>query len=464
MMSFNAGIGLAGSLAKGMKSYTNREEIQAKSAEFKLRKTKADVSNNEDAMKAQLDALTAQNKAIIGKQAKSETYQALDLYYSSDGNNKSLNKVLQDNPVVRNAWKGISSIQNIDPATDQKLLNERGIKPEDFNSFRYVKGIMPDGKEQLIDMWNMSLGTGYAQYKDEQSLDMMVKRNKLTEETKKPNMSPIEKKSKYLASQGVEGGSEAKVAGSLYNEEVAGNTPGQLQIADQTVDKLFTTFGDEDGFFSTDFSNSKNRVKAMSMIHGLERYYKINIPAAERADIHDLSALTSLAGLAAEKVTEEVTGAFDSMYQTAKNYVSSSVDTIDAVEGRAAYAQFRNTTRHALFGSALTASEVQSFNEAFGTIRQKYPAVVASFKTALTQTRDKFQSIYDMNNPILMKYYVNKSPEDISKIIRGLDQRLDLLRTEQGIPTKAEQQELTLRGKSVPGKPKSLGELFGEPK
>ena len=126
-------------------------------------------------------------------------------------------------------------------------------------------------------------------------------------------------------------------------------------------------------------------------------------------------------------LTPEVTGALDTTLRNVKNYISDSTDSVDSVAAQSAYGAYRNTIRHALFGSALTETEVTAFNEAFGTLKQKYPAVLTQFKTSIMQLKSKLQTVADTNNPYIAKYYMGKSAEEVDIIIGRLDERLEML-------------------------------------
>ena len=138
MTIVNKGVGLASAFAAGAETYSNREEIQAEAAKFKLQKNVANAQNNPDAIQAQVDAIQAQNRKIINTQAKTETFDALRMY-SKTGKVDNLNQALQNNPTIRKAWRGATALNVIDPVQDQALLNKAGIKK--FNPFRHLKGI-----------------------------------------------------------------------------------------------------------------------------------------------------------------------------------------------------------------------------------------------------------------------------------------------------------------------------------
>ena len=134
-----------------------------------------------------------------------------------------------------------------------------------------------------------------------------------------------------------------------------------------------------------------------------------------------------MAGQVDKTLTSEVTGLFDTWFRDLKKYVTDDVAEVDKQAAASAYGAFRNTVRHALFGSALTDGEIKAFNEAFGTLKQSYPAVVTQFKTALQQTRSKLNTISQLNNPYLAHYYLGKSADELDVVIGRLDERIEYM-------------------------------------
>ena len=74
-------------------------------------------------------------------------------------------------------------------------------------------------------------------------------------------------------------------------------------------------------------------------------------------------------------------------------------------------------------------SEVKNFTKAFGTLAQKYPAVITQFKQAITQTKAKLETVSQLNNPILAHYYMGGSIDDVEDIIYRLDENIKRLST-----------------------------------
>ena len=402
---------------------TNRQAVQTQDAQLKLQENTANAQNTPENINAAIEAVQAQNQAVASKQSRQATFTAFDAY-NADKQPRHLNNLIKSEPSVKEAFGNVISFERANLETDAALLNQFGISEENFNSTRYLKTIMADGTAKIQDVGMLEAATGYLRYVDDRTLDRLIKESELFGTDNQGVAGELEKNANYLAGQGIEGGDEAKIANRLYLDKIAGNSVGQQEQADLAITSLFETFDGEENFFKTDFTKRENRVKAEQYIRRLETYGGIKLSAPDRADLKDLGVLIATADIVGETLTPEVTGAYDSVYRDVKKYVSDEVD--DKVEASAAWTAFRNTTRRAMSGVALTATEVESFNQAFGTLKQKYPAVMAQFKTALIQTRAKLADIYEQNNPILTQYYMGNKTAELDKIIRGIDERLEL--------------------------------------
>ncbi len=427
----SSGGSVARAVTSGLREYSNRvdnrERVQAESAEFRLRKNQANAANDPDSIRERQEALDAQSRALTAKVSKQEAFEAFRMYMHTS-NPKHLTELVKKNPQVANAMGGYTSIQPLDYAMDHNLLTAQGLTADQFSSFRHLKGIQPDGSEELVDIQHLFAGSGFLNTITNEQLDTLIKKKKLFETDGDSSTKPggFEKEARFIAETTDQ--DIADVTSALYQEKLAGNLPGKIEYGREQTQRLFEVFGGEENYFNTDFQDTKNRTMASSYIAAIERAYDAKLSAADRADIKDLNSLITMAQLTEDTLTPEVSGTLDTVLRTAKEYVSNSVKEVDNVQAQSAYAAFRNTVRHALFGSALTDGEIKAFNEAFGNLRQKYPAVVTQFKTALEQTKSKLQTVYDLNDPVLAKYYLGKSTEDIATIIRSIDERIELIR------------------------------------
>lgn len=469
MTDYGSAAGMAHALAQGFSGFAGgikeREEAQRLKEDRDLQlqefqqnqQLRGRQMSNEElrAQQLELDLNDTKNKL-----AQQDTYRAFDAY-SADGNPRHLNRVIQENPTLRELFADTASVDRVDPANDIELIKQAGLTADIFTNpetaqaanKRILKVTRTDGAKQLIDMMQLYAGTGYTKYLSDEDL-----KRRLTE-------AQIGRYEQLSAGGdgggGTEGSDTAMVRnaravaearerirageGTLEDEEIvrfgtqqiAGTTPGKMEYADQSTQSLINSFGDEDTFFSTDFSNPTNFRKAYPYISKIEAAEDIKWTAEEKKQLGNIRSLIAM-GDPAEGLTEADTGLIDSTFNNVKKYIFEEVD--DGVKAASAYAAFRNTARHALYGSALTQGEIDSFNEAFGTLGQKLGPVLQQFKTSLVQVKAQLGSIASMNNPYVAKVRLGIDQENIDDIINSIDQRVEYLNSKLAIAPERKQE------------------------
>ena len=217
----------------------------------------------------------------------------------------------------------------------------------------------------------------------------------------------------------------AKQQANLVKLKTEGRTTKQkdLDAAERETNELLKNFGGEEAFFKTDFSNPKTFNKAWNNVVKINRLEGTELTQKDKDNITDMRSLIGLSKSAA-KLTASQTGIIDSSIKNVKKYITDNAPGVDCT---AAIASFRNTLRHALFGSALTDGEIKAFNEAFGENKQKLGPVLKQFKTALNQIQDKLNSTAALGNPYTMKVMVGADQEKIQAIRDALQQRIDYI-------------------------------------
>jgi hypothetical protein len=110
------------------------------------------------------------------------------------------------------------------------------------------------------------------------------------------------------------------------------------------------------------------------------------------------------------------------MLKTVRTYVS---DNVEGLAATSAYNAFRNTVRHALFGSALTQAEISSFNAAYGTLGQQTGPVLQQFVTSLMQVQAKLAALSNLNDPYVVKARLGKNQEELQATIQAIQERID---------------------------------------
>lgn len=433
-----AGLGKALQVgAQGVAAHQSAKErrstFQRQVAEDKLATSTAQAQNTPEKVQESVDAVSAQNRGIIAKQAKSETFAALRSY-DADSNTKHLNNMLKNSPQLRKLYGNVVSVEKINPAADQALLVREGLDPGAFSNenidnqaflHRILKVTNPDGSQRLVDMQQIMIGTGYSASLTQQDLEASLKRSQIEKNLRgQKGVDPvIQRETEYLAGKGL--GTEEEIAGKLYTHKVAGVTPAKLEIASAAEDSLNTMFGDK--FFETDFSDRGNRVRASKAIREMEQAGGEELSAADRTDLKDINVLIASGTAVADDLSPEATGILDNLTSNVEKYMSD--EKIEHTTGRAAYNAYRNALLRAFGGTAMSDAEVKNFNAAFGTLAQKYPAVLSQFKQAIEQTKAKLETISRVNNPYLAHYYLGTSQDELDSITTRLDRNLDMLST-----------------------------------
>jgi hypothetical protein len=422
----------------------DRQAFQRKAAEDKLATSRATEMNKPDVVQEEVAALRAQNKSLIGAQAKADSYKAFGSY-QADSNVRHLNTALK-NPAIKEAWGGVVSINKVDPTADTELLLKQGYDPGMFTdesvdknalSHRLVKAMYPDGTSEIKDMQQLYVGSGYARSLDDSELENMLTRSQIQKNLRENQGVPstAEKTSKYYAGQGAEGGSESSVAQKMFQKDIAGVTPGKLEIANQAEGTLEETFGGK--FFETNFTDRTNRIKASKAIREIEQAGGEGLAAADKADVKDINVLIASGKAVAEELTPEATGILDNFTSNIEKYMED--EHVESTAGRAAYNAYRNALLRAFGGTAMSDAEVQNFNAAFGTLAQKYPAVISQFKQAITQTKAKLDTVAKLNNPYLAHYYLGTSQDDLDIILSRLDKNMEMIQRHGRVAPKEEQ-------------------------
>ena len=443
-MSF--GTGLANGIAAGIKGYVSghlkgeqllRERERAKQQkalmEMRLQEaqynldTKPPVDDVQRQNELKMQMLEAQTREALNQLAKKDTYEAFRAY-NADGDVEHVNRAIQNNKVLQQLYPDLARVDKVDIEGDAQLIKQAGLSPEDVNDpnfkHRYVKVVRKDGSKYLMDMHKLQAATGYLKHASREELDLALKKATLASKLRGKSYAPsaygkfVEDYKKYHP----EASQEEIDAAYGARERTAKQK--DLEAAQAYTNKLLQEFGGEEGFFSTDFSKRENLTKAYKYISGIEQLEGIKFSEAEKKELNNIRQLIAL-GDPASKLTSQQTGLLDSMMHNVKKYV---YDNVDGVEASSAYASFRNSVRNALFGSALTESEIKSFNEAFGTLKNQTGPVLQQFETALEQVKAKLDSIANMKNPYSAHVRLGADQAKLQKIANALQERIDYIR------------------------------------
>jgi len=187
----------------------------------------------------------------------------------------------------------------------------------------------------------------------------------------------------------------------------------------EVKDALDEAFGGS--FLDADLTVPANRSKAGRLMARIEKDHPMS--AADRKIAVEIRQLTAMADKAGEGMTDEIAGPLDSLFRDVRKYLSNSTKGLDTT---AAYEAYRNTMRHALFGSAQTAQEGVNFTRAMGSLYQQAGPVLMQFKTQTEELKAKLEAVYDLNDEYVAKYRLGMSLDKIASVIAAMDDRLEM--------------------------------------
>lgn len=428
----------------------------------------ADVEQQKRDMQAQEIAIQGEAlRSLQGKLAAKATDDAIGDFISS-GNANVFQKALDNDPFLKQAWqqKGVQLITNIDWENDGQLLEAAGVtadyvnNPEARDALKKSIWKYYDGKQWNIGLLDQLVAeTGALKRASTSRIDTIVGHmGRLRSAMNGVNVALEQQKAdtnQYEAETGREQAATNKMNAQTADRRIdidadqankdyklrleeleyknkkleqdallgKGGTPKQKDMlaAEQATNNLVDDFGGPDEFFNTDFNDKANYNKAYKHIAKIERFENIQLSNAEKKELNNIRQLIALSDPTKELSSRD-TGIVDKFLGGVSKYLS---DEVGGIKAKSAYAAFRNTVRHALFGSALTAAEIKSFNEAFGTLGQKLGPVMQQFRTNLTQVRAKLESMRRNGNPYTMKVRLGVDQDKLDDIILAFDKRID---------------------------------------
>lgn len=425
------GTGIANAIASGMQGatqgyskglqqaeYIKEARQRAKERNYKLKQLQyqQDTRMPEDVVKQQQQVLMEQLKQTQAQIAKQNTFNAFDRY-EADGDTRHLNETIKNTPMLQDLYADVAQITPLNPndPQDRKVMDQLGLNEPNK---RYVKVIKKDGTADYVDMMEMYKGTGYANYVDNRTLDKLIKAHQLDDKTKQYAPSAYGKFVEDYKRFHPEATQEEIDKAYGAREQTAKQK--DLEAAQDATKTLLEKFGGEDSFFKTNFGDRKNLTKAYPELVKIEKLEGVDFSDTEKKELNDIRTLISL-GDPSKNLTKDETGLIDSKLTTIRKYIN---DSVKGVAATSAYNAFRNSVRHTLYGSALTDAEIQSFNDAFGTLGNQLGPVLQQFKTSLQQVKAKLDSIAKMKNPYSAYIRLGVDQNKLTQIQRAIDERL----------------------------------------
>lgn len=415
----------------------------------------ADTAQKERDLQNQQIAIQAEAvRSLQGRLAANSTDAAIEEFIKS-GDANVFQRALDNDPFLKQAWnqRGVQVISNIDFENDRKLLESAGINQNYINDPKVRESLKKSiWKYHDGQQWNVGLldqlvaETGALKRMSTNRSDMIVShmgrlRNAMKGinvglEEKKVGLQEKQSSRNYLLKLAELDLDKRKLEQSKKSSLTTKQK--NIQAAEKQTNILLDKFG-KDKFWETDFNDPKNYRAAFPYLSKIESLGDFKLSEAEKKELNNIRQLIALAD-PSKKLSSADTGIIDQFLGGVNKYLN---DNVGGLEAKSSYAAFRNTVRHALFGSALTEAEISSFNEAFGTLGQKLGPVLQQFRTNLVQVKAKLESMYRNGNPITMKVRMGIDQKKLDSIISALDKRIEYLSGKPGnekyfVPVSAE--------------------------
>ena len=163
-----------------------------------------------------------------------------------------------------------------------------------------------------------------------------------------------------------------------------------------------------------------------SKVQKIEQLSGYELDTKTKTELLRIRGLAHLGDKASE-LTDEETGLLDNFWFGIKKYIFDEAPA--NTDAAAAYALFRNTARHAQFGSVLPTAEIKSFAEAFGSMGMQVGPVLTMLRESLVQQLNQYRAIAEMENPYVMKWRTGMGVIELQDTINRLDERLSMIDT-----------------------------------
>lgn len=466
-----AGHGIFGALAQGAAAFgtpdsraaarLRKAQSDAELANLNLRQDSGVEELGLDVLKEQLALQSQQLKAQSGQLARNTTDEAFRSF-NIDGNPKHFNNALKD-PTIAKLFPDVTSVLKVDPVNDLTLLEDAGLTPESLQAKRYLKFLSTDGESSIVDMSIIQATTGFDQRMNDEERTRFVQEMELSIAKQKADSGSVQAQANLI--QAKRGPKEppptttlrdSKESGRIADKEARGETlTGQekafkARIRDKNIgnvagqqaevrdirDRIIEQAGSRQKFAKLDFSSPIIRDEFEADIQDIERIGKLELDRDTIKILRETGKLANFAGGAGE-LTSERTGAFDNLWATGTKYLEGQVDQEQLAQMQAAseYRVMRNFALKAMSGAAVTANEAVRDSQAFGTLNQRFPAVMSQFKTLLNGMKSDMESVVTLNDSMVARFRSGGSLDDINDAIKGIDATLNAISNANTLPT-----------------------------
>ena len=480
--------GAAAALGPERRAARAEARTRAEASKQELRRLRAtklseeDLAGLKDEQTKAIQVLNAKQDQLLRKANERTTYEALRMY-DKDPDVRHLNTWLRD--LKSTGSKMFTHITRIDEISesDKTLMQQQQFDPDfilnnpDIRQ-NFVKLTKSDGTQEIQPLDKLKAGTRYNQYATQEELQSMQNRIQLMHvqatgyydgtpksveafrravaEVGSPDAAGFQEAyTKHYDSVEVGRGSNRpenlteKEAEATRRTRAQGHqegTPEWDRAFSQNMSAINTEWnrpsrvrgpeaatGAEEALVELDYldadpTDQKARLMAEPHIRMIEQAGGAELSEGQKTQLMRINELIHLGDITKD-ITDDETGVIDRVFRSVKKYIS---DDVEGVNRESAFAAYRNTVRHALYGSTLTTGETSSFKEQISGLGVQRGPLLAQMYTAMSQVQSDLQTIARLNNPWVVKHRLGMSQQELDRVLFAFEERIDMINEAMG--------------------------------
>lgn len=407
------------------------------------------TATQEDTLKMMQVQLEQQGMKLV----KDSSYRATDAYLE-DGDVRHFNNFFTDmktNPYAPQEFKNIVRVDKLNKDQHQNLVNTLGIDTSSLDAMdgtadnqidwdklskRFVVMTRPDGSQDLRDVYNFGIMSGYAEYANNTQLTRLKDLAVINQMNQprasaaaKPPSEPTEiqvaravGEARNRVAQGTASSGdfalierhEGKIGGTdIYKKSKADNSRAALHNSD---------------FFAVDpevivQESSPQTREWMDHVRTIEQ--STDLTSEDRklitTAVQDISSMQRAIDLSPESQ-----GFVDAPFSQVKKYFEESSTGRGSA---AAYSGWVNRVRNDLFGVALSDNEIKMFNKAYGTDKQAMTSVLYGMRELASSIDGALHAASLQNDPLVTHVRFGKSRQELAQAKVNLQARIKFYET-----------------------------------
>jgi len=414
---------------------------------------------------AQLQQVQIQEQLELSNTLKNQliakdTDEALTSFTSS-GDPNDLNRVLVNNPYMKEMFPDIQGIDNINFEKDKDLLVQNGFSEEVINDkstwntlgtnfFKYY-----DGNEfQIGSAQDIAAATGTFKRINSEKRKVMIDHLEQVKSAMTPTIEPDTKEElERLKLDLMKRGQSISLLAKRFSAK--GSNVGKLQedidTGGRLIKELFSkTGGSFETFAKQDFEALRGTNEGTDierLVMNISRADGRKIKPEDKKELRELRRLMSLAGGAGD-IPDPTTGVFGTRFTKYKQFLS---DNVTGIQERTALNLFISLYRKSLVGTQITDKEFENFEKIFAG-SGKRGVVLEQLRAAMSPLSARLSSMKQILGPISSVFYLGADTKRLDNIITTLDSNIAKIK---GI-VKSKSDKIKKSRKQVKSKPKSI--------